>query len=63
MCIGNAEELALKADPQRRQARDLFQSLEVFLVRSGYEAIVAASPDGARPADGLLHTHRTTKAS
>jgi hypothetical protein len=62
MCIGDAEDLARKADPQRRQARDLFQSLEVFLIRSGYEAIVSASPDGAT-AGGSSHTHRTTKAS
>jgi hypothetical protein len=63
MCIGDAEELDRKTDPHRRQARDLFKSLEVFLIRSGYEAIVSASPDCAATAGGSSYTHRTTKAS
>jgi hypothetical protein len=63
MCFSDVEERARMVDPKRRPARDLFQSLEVFLIRSGYEAIVAASPDGAQPADGSLRTHSTTKAS
>jgi hypothetical protein len=63
MCIGDVEERAQNVDPHRRPARDLFQSLEVFLLRSGYEALVSASPDGAPPSDGPLRTHSTTKES
>ncbi|HKW44948.1 MAG TPA: hypothetical protein VJN22_04765 [Candidatus Eremiobacteraceae bacterium] len=36
----------------RRPARELFQSLEVYLIRSGYEAL-AASPQDLRPPTGL----------
>ncbi|HEY7981303.1 MAG TPA: hypothetical protein VID19_07440 [Candidatus Eremiobacteraceae bacterium] len=63
MCMSDAEERARIVDPHRRPARDLFQSLEVFLIHSGYEALVSASPDGAPPAGASSHTHRTTKAS
>jgi hypothetical protein len=63
MCISDADELARNVDSHRRPARDLFQSLEVFLIRSGYEALFSGSPDGASPAGGPSHTHRTTKAS
>jgi hypothetical protein len=63
MCISDAEERARNVDPHRRPARELFQSLEVFLIRSGYEALVSATPDGASPAGAPSLTHRTTKAS
>jgi hypothetical protein len=63
MCFTDADDRSTKSDPHRRPARDLFQSLEVFLIRSGYEALVSALPDSALPADGSSHSRHTTKAS
>ena len=45
MCVSSAGEQTLKIDADRPRARELFQSLEVYLIRSGYEAIVSAFPE------------------
>jgi len=43
MCVSSAGEHVSNGDGAGRPARELFQSLEIYLIRSGYEAIVSES--------------------
>jgi hypothetical protein len=63
MCVGSYSGQALKGDIDRRPARELFQSLEVYLICSGYEALVSSPQQRPQPDGGTLLTHSSTKAS
>jgi hypothetical protein len=43
MGVSSVDEHISKGDGSGRPARELFQSLEIYLLRSGYEAIVTES--------------------
>jgi hypothetical protein len=43
MGVSSVGEHVLNGDGAGRPARELFQSLEIYLIRSGYEAIVSQS--------------------
>ena len=45
MGVSSVGEQSSKGDGSGRPARELFQSLEVYLLRSGYETIVSESPE------------------
>jgi hypothetical protein len=50
MGVSSVGEHISKGDGSGRPARELFQSLEIYLLRSGYEAIVSESL-GVTPQD------------
>jgi hypothetical protein len=50
MGLSSVDEHIANGDGSVRPARELFQSLEIYLLRSGYEAIVSESL-GSTPPD------------
>jgi len=49
MGVSSIGEHSSKGDGPGRPARELFQSLEIYLLRSGYEAIVSESLGNTQP--------------